>query len=228
MSAEFFILFTAPLSILIPIGLIYSSEQGHKKYTKRAVIFTLLWLIITYILADRGWLHDFSSMPPKFIFIFPVMVVFSILIVRSEIGDLIIKKNSVYTLIGLQGFRLLPEYFLSLAYYEALAPIQMTWHGRNWDVITAIVAILLFLGGRYIFISARIVGYMFSILGMGLLLNIFVIAMLSMPTPFRYFMSNPANTFITDAPYIWLPTVWVFVAIFLHFLLLKKLYHLKI
>lgn len=39
-------------------------------------------------------------------------------------------------LIGLQGFRVLPEILLDLAFREGLAPIQMTWPGIH--VLTAL------------------------------------------------------------------------------------------
>ena len=227
MTAEYFIMVIAPLTALIPLGLIYRAERRLGKYTKRAVVFIIVWVASTYMVANTGFLNDFSSMPPKFVLIFPFIFLFSAIVVRSQLGDLIIRQVSVYTLIGLQGFRVLPEYFLSLAYHEGLAPIQMTWYGRNWDIIAAIVAILLFMLQKYVLISVRTVGILYSALGLGLLLNIFAVAMLSMPTPFRYFMNEPANTFITEAPYIWLPAIWVFIAVFLHFLLLKKLNHLK-
>jgi hypothetical protein len=58
---------------------------------------------------------------------------------------------------------------------------------------------------------------------MVLLLNIVVIAILSMPTPLRHFHNEPANTFIAYFPYIWLPAFLVQVALFGHLLVFRWL-----
>jgi hypothetical protein len=63
----------------------------------------------------------------------------------------------------------------------------------------------------------------FNFLGVLLLLNILVIAVLSMPSPFRYFMNEPANTLVAQFPYILLPGVLVPIAYGLHILSLRQL-----
>jgi len=47
---------------------------------------------------------------------------------------------------------------------------------------------------------------------------------LSTPMPFRLFMNEPANTFVTHFPYVWLPGIHVWTALFLHVLLLRQLW----
>jgi hypothetical protein len=41
-----------------------------------------------------------------------------------------------------------------------------------------------------------------SLLAFGLLLNIVIVSVLSAPLPFRVFMNEPANTFVTYFPYV--------------------------
>ncbi|NTV63491.1 MAG: hypothetical protein HGA65_08145, partial [Oscillochloris sp.] len=48
-----------------------------------------------------------------------------------------------------------------------------------------------------------------NIAGLALLLNIVVISVLAMPTPFRAFPDGPANTVIATPPYVWLPAFLV-------------------
>ena len=58
-----------------------------------------------------------------------------------------------------------------------------------------------------------------------LVVNIVTIAVLSMPTPLRMFMTEPANTIApTHAPYIWLPVFLVQAALFGHLLVFRKLW----
>ena len=63
----------------------------------------------------------------------------------------------------------------------------------------------------------------FNIMGMLLLLNILVIAILSMPTPIRYFMNEPSNTLVAQFPFILLPAVLVPLAYTMHIFSLRQL-----
>jgi hypothetical protein len=56
-----------------------------------------------------------------------------------------------------------------------------------------------------------------------LLLNILVIAVLSMPSPFRYFLNEPSNVIVAQFPYILLPGVLVPLAYSLHIFSLRQL-----
>ena len=65
--------------------------------------------------------------------------------------------------------------------------------------------------------------FVWNVLGLLLLINIVVIAVLSMPLPFRFFFNDPANTFVTHVPYVWLPTFHVQAALFGHLLIFRAL-----
>ncbi len=103
----------------------------------------------------------------------------------------------------------------------------MTFEGRNFDVVTGVTAVLL---------TTRIAGLMllnklpkvfiilWNLLGLGLLINIVVIAILSMPTPLRYFINDPANTIVTEFPISLLPAFLVPLAYMLHILSLRKVF----
>jgi len=55
-----------------------------------------------------------------------------------------------------------------------------------------------------------------------LLVNVLVIAVLSMPTPLRVFHNEPANTLLAYFPYIYLPGVLVPLAYTLHIFSLRQ------
>jgi hypothetical protein len=58
-------------------------------------------------------------------------------------------------------------------------------------------------------------------MGLALLLNVMIVSVLSMPTPLRHFHNEPASTFVTYFPYIWLPTYLVQVAWMSHLLIYR-------
>jgi uncharacterized membrane protein len=102
-------------------------------------------------------------------------------------------------------------------------PVQMTFEGKNFDVITGILALPV----GYILLRkksyATKLAIAFNVIGILLLLNILVIAVLSMPTPLRYFMNEPSNSIVAQFPFILLPAILVPVAYTLHIFSLRQL-----
>ena len=101
-------------------------------------------------------------------------------------------------------------------------PIQMTFEGRNWDILTALTAPLAVWACQRWSKQAKSIAILWNILGLGLLLNIVVVSILSTPVPFRVFMNEPANTFITVFPFVLLPVALVSSALLLHVLSLRQ------
>ncbi|WP_141733234.1 hypothetical protein [Oligoflexus tunisiensis] len=181
-----------------------------------------LVFLLTAALGLSGVLSDFSRVPPPLMFFVAGLLIGAVLIVLSPWGGRVITAVPLRALVGLQGFRILPEILLDLAWREGLAPIQMTWHGRNYDIIAAVTALLLAAVWNRL-ARPRVWAWVQWVLAFGLLLNIVIIAILSAPVPFRVFMNEPANTFVARFPYIWLPGVHVLTAFVGHGLTLRYL-----
>jgi hypothetical protein len=173
-------------------------------------------------LGASGALSDFSRFPPPPLFMLLGITLACLAIILSPAGGRIAAATPLRYLVGMQAFRFLPELLLDLAYRDGLAPIQMTWHGRNFDVLSAIFALVLLIAWPRL-AHPRFWAWLHSVVAVGLLLNILGVAVLSMPTPFRVFTNEPANTFVTTFPYIGLPMVHVATAIVLHGLTLRRL-----
>jgi hypothetical protein len=126
-------------------------------------------------------------------------------------------------LVGFQVFRVPLEWILHRLYTEGVIPVQMTYAGQNFDVITGVLAAAL---GLWIRAGHRAVWLVvaWNVLGLALLVNIVAIAILSAPVPFRYFMSDPANLLPSTFPYVWLPTFLVQAALFGHLLVFRAIW----
>jgi drug/metabolite transporter (DMT)-like permease len=102
----------------------------------------------------------------------------------------------------------------------------MTYHGRNFDIVTGVtalaVAALLASGRVPPRLVSRVVGG-WNAMGAALLVNVVGVALLSAPTPFRSFHNEPANVWVTRAPWVWLPTVMVVAAVLGHVLVYRRL-----
>jgi hypothetical protein len=135
-------------------------------------------------------------------------------------SDPFIEKLNLKVITYLQVFRVFVEIVLWLLFIENLLPVQMTFEGRNFDILAGITSIF----ASLFLIKSKHWMIVWNIIGLILLINIVSIAVLSMPTFLQVFHNEPSNTIVTKFPYILLPTFLVPLAYTLHFLSLKKLF----
>ena len=64
--------------------------------------------------------------------------------------------------------------------------------------------------------------WIWNVIGLGLLINIVSIAIMSFPGPMRRF-DGPPNTWVATLPFVWLPTMMVMAALLGHLLLARRL-----
>jgi hypothetical protein len=131
----------------------------------------------------------------------------------------VLRHVPVQVLTNLQVFRVFVEILLWMLFIQYALPVQMTFEGRNFDILaglTAPVMAYLFAGNRKLIIA-------WNLVSLGLLINIVAIAILSMPSPLQIFHNEPSNTIVAEFPFIFLPTFLVPLAYGLHFLSLRKL-----
>ena len=176
---------------------------------------TVMWLALTFALAASGRL-SFTSVPPT-----EGVLIAASLALGVGIG---VSRLGLRLATGIQAFRLPLELMLHRAYLEGLMPVQMSYSGFNFDILSGLsamgVAVLLVrrpasLGAVRIWNAG----------GALLLVNILTIAVLSTPTPLRVFHNEPANEWIAHAPWVWLPAVYVVAAIAGHVVVLRRLRH---
>lgn len=181
------------------------------------------WTIAISGLSWMGFFSDFQSIPPKATILVIVPLITLIWAVRTDTAKEIIKHSSIHQIIYLQSFRIIVEFLLWALFLQDLLPIQLTLEGRNFDIISGITAPIIGL-----FLTQRLIpGYIaviWNIICLGLLVNVVSMAVLSMPTPFRVFLNEPANTIIATFPFVWLPGLMVPLAYGLHFYSLRQLF----
>ena len=198
---------------------------------KQRIFFLILlsiviWVVALGILSYRGVFNNFG-LPPRPALVILIPLPFIIVFAFSNTGSALLKLTPPQWLIYIQSFRIIVELLLWLAYRKSLLPVQMTFEGRNLDVITGILAIPV---AYFCFVKKswpRNIAVLWNFLGIALLLNILIIAVLSMPTPFRYFMNKPANTIVATFPFIYLPGVLVVMAYSMHIFSLRQLFITK-
>ena len=193
-----------------------------KKIFSGTIIGLVVWIFFVSIWSLTGMMADFSLFPFNFMPILAIPLVTILIITYSKIFKEIIIHIPQQNLIRLQRFRIFVEILLWALYVINLAPIQMTFEGRNFDILAGLSAIIVayFISKGSISKSGIAI---WNIVCLGLLINIVVIAILSLPTPFRIFMNEPTNTVVTEFPISFLPGLLVPLAYGLHFFSLRKL-----
>lgn len=174
----------------------------------RVSLTAIPWLALTAGLAHIGAFANFERLPPLLL-----LYVFAAVVIATIAGSR--TTAPVAWLIGFQAFRIPVEIFLHQGFAAGVVPVQMTWEGRNFDVLTGLAALpVAWLASRGRLPRAAL--HLWNALGFALLVNIMAVAILSFPTPFRQFWNEPANVFVTRPPYVWLPTFLVPLAWFGH------------
>jgi hypothetical protein len=181
------------------------------------------WMIFTGEIAARGFIAQFEQRPPPMLFVFLVVIALGVALGFSRVGDRLIRGISLPVLIGIQAFRFPLELVMHRAAVEGVMPVQMSYSGWNFDILTGITAI---------FVSILLaIGWMprwgiwlWNIGGIALLAGIIILAAASSPM-IRAFGDEPprVNTWVAYFPFIWLPAVLVVAAIFGHVVITRKL-----
>ncbi|HEV7590355.1 MAG TPA: hypothetical protein VGO40_19750 [Longimicrobium sp.] len=196
---------------------------GANRRALRAALATAVWMAATFAAAASGRL-SFATVPPTMAVVIVLSLALALRIGVSGTGGRIAAGVPLALLVGVQGFRLPLELLMHRAYAEGLMPVQMSYSGRNFDIVTGTTAILLaaalWLAPQRV--SPKLV-LLWNVLGSLLLLNVLTIAILSAPTPLRVFTNEPANVWITQAPFVWLPAVFVAAALAGHIVIFRRL-----
>jgi hypothetical protein len=197
--------------------------------TRRIALLTAaagaLWMAATWALAESGVLRNWDQTPPPFgLFILSIGLL-AVGIAFSGFGRRLAVFVPLSALVAVQAFRLPLELAMHAMYERGIMPEQMSYSGRNFDIVTGTTAIIvaaLVAAGRG---GGRLVA-VWNVLGLALVLNVVIVAILSTPT-FRYFGDDRLNVWVTYTPFVWLPAVMVLAAFAGHLLIFRALVRRK-
>ncbi len=221
-----FIALVIAILLAILVGLNYALNKLNSRKATRKVAVTgivlVSWLGMQKFLASNGFFQDFSAMPPHILLVIIPSIIAIFIVAFSKGFRSILEAIPPQWLIGVQSFRILMEIILWMLFVNAIIPVQMSFEGRNFDVLTGLTAP--FAAILFAKRNSKTGIIIWNIFGLVLLLNIVIIALLSTPSPMRYFMNEPANTVIGHWPFIWLPGFVVPFALAMHVLSLRKVF----
>jgi hypothetical protein len=221
-----FIIIPIALTVLLLWGVAAASVRlGEMPRVRRRVLLwtagvSVGWLALTWIVADKGFLRRWEVTPPPFAILVACIVVLALRIVAGTYGERLARGLPLWTLVAAQSFRLPLETAMHALYEAGIMPVQMSYSGRNFDIITGITALVIAVLVRHG--RARALVAAWNVMGLALLLNVMTVAILSTPR-LRYFGDDRLNVFVTYPPFSWLPAVMVLAALAGHLLIFRAL-----
>lgn len=179
------------------------------------------WLLLTALVAASGVLRRFDATPPPFAGLVLAVGVIGIAVPCTPLGRLLARGVPLWALVGVQVFRVPLELLMHRAYLDGVMPVQMSYSGQNFDIVSGITAGALgwWLRRRP---APRWVVAAWNTLGVLLLSNVVTVAILSTPV-FGWFGQERLNVFVTYFPFVWLPAVLVVAALMGHILVWRRL-----
>jgi len=219
------------LPLLVAAGFVLACEWAGRRLGERAAVrrrrtasvgaAVLAWLLLTVLAAASGVLRRFDAFPPPFAGLVLAVAALGIAVPWSPLGTRLVRGLPLWVLVGSQVFRFPLELLMHRAHVEGVMPVQMSYSGQNYDILTGVSAGLL---GWWL-ARGRVPHWVvaaWNVLGFALLVNVVTVAILSTPV-FRWFGDDRLNTFVAYPPFVWLPAVLVTAALMGHILVWRKL-----
>ena len=219
------------MPVLLATGLAWGVAAASRRLgedtamRRRAVLITAVgaaaWMGGTWLAAASGVLRQWQTTPPPFMILVAGIVALAVTIAFTTYGRRLTMGLPLWTLVAVQGFRLPLELAMHEMYERGVMPVQMSYEGLNYDIVTGTTAIIVAAltrarrGGRALIAA-------WNVLGLVLLLNIVMVAILSTPR-FAYYGTDRLNEWVADPPYVWLPAVLVLAALAGHLLVFRAL-----
>lgn len=207
------------LTTLLTVWIFYKAT--HHSIISLSII--LVWLTIQGIIGYAEFYTVTDTLPPRFLLLLLPPLLLIIGLFTTQKGRQYIDGLNLKMLTLLHVIRIPVELVLYGLYIHQLIPELMTFEGRNLDILSGIMAPIIFYLAfikKWIEKKGLIV---WNIICLGLLFNIVIHAVLSAPFPFQQLAFEQPNVGILYFPFIWLPCCVVPLVLFSHLASIRQL-----
>ncbi|GAB4022109.1 hypothetical protein [Spirosoma koreense] len=216
------VFFTA--TTMLTLGLLFVAIR--RLSIRQASLFlglSLLWLAGLGVLAYNHFFQQLDARPPGFALVLTPPLLLIIGLLTNPKSRAWLYQLLLADLTRLHTVRVPVELTLYGLYMQQQIPQLMTFEGRNYDILAGLTAPLVahyFVGQKRL---ARRWLLTWNVLALGLVLNIVVQAILSLPLPFQQLAFEQPNVGLLKWPYVWLPGFVVPVVLFSHIVVIQRL-----
>ncbi len=197
---------------------------GTRSLPSQILIFLIpLWLIFQAVISIGGFYLNETTVPPRVALFAVLPAVLMIVVYFIFFRSSFIERIPLRLLTSIHVVRIPVELTLYWLAAGKQIPQVMTFEGRNFDIVSGVLAIVLyfaaFRGGN----ANRWMLIAFNVIGLVLLANIVSIAILALPSPIQQIAFDQPNRAVMYFPYLWLPAIIVPSVLFAHLVAVWKL-----
>jgi hypothetical protein len=214
-----YIAFTFGITVLLTVWLF--SKATH--YSKPFMFFVIVLMIIQSLLGLSDFYNDINTMNARFpLLVLPLMTFFTSLFIFRD-GRIFIDSLDIKTLTLLHSIRIPVEIVLFWLYQHHTIPLEMTFEGRNFDILSGLTAPLIYYFGFIKKQLSRKLMISWNVVCILLLVNVVANALLSLPVRFKNFGFDEANTAVGFFPFLLLPAIVVPLVLFSNIFTIRQL-----
>lgn len=188
------------------------------------LMLLFVWMLIQLFIGLTDFYLNTTTLPPRFLLLIAPPLICIIFLFISKKGKTFIDDLDVKQLTLLHTIRIPVEICLYYLFIAKAIPIIMTFEGRNFDIIAGITAAVIYYFGYVKKLIPNKIIIIWNVLSLALLLNIVIIAILSVTTPFQQFGFTQPNIAIAHFPFNWLASVIVPLVLLAHLICLRSLF----
>jgi hypothetical protein len=214
---------TAVVVALVTIGLARAARwAGHPNTLAASVaVGMIVWLGVAAALAQSGVLADWTAFPPRWPLL-PLTALGTLVILGlTPTFRRLLPEIPPWQPVALQTFRVGVELAFWRLHAEGVAPIQVTFEGRNFDALVGLTAPLIAAGVAFGWFGPRET-IAWNVFGLAMLANAIGTVATSAPGPLHINWPGEPFTAITSWPVIWIPALLAPVGIFMHIVSIRR------
>ena len=200
-----YVYLTFAATTIFAIWLFYKASNNSKPFL--LVLFS--WIVLQSILAIAGFYSDPNTMTVRF----PILIVPPLLFLISRFatrkGRAFLDGLNLPLLTIFHVIRIPVELVLFWLFIGKAVPEAMTFHGRNFDILSGISAPFIYYFGFIKKKLSKTFIIAWNLICLALLLNVVSSAVLSLPARFAQFGFEQPNTALGYFPFILLAAVLV-------------------
>jgi hypothetical protein len=182
-----------------------------------------IWMALQAAVGFSGFYENTTTLPPRFVLLILPTIAGILLLFVLPAGRRFLNAADIGKLTLVHVVRIPVEGVLFGLFVDGMIPEIMTFDGMNWDIISGISALFMYYFGYINPKLSETVLLIWNVVCLGLLVNIVVIAILSVPTAFQQFGFDQPNIAIGQFPYVWLPSVVVPIVLLSHLVSIRSL-----
>ena len=224
-STLLLVMVTTSVVVLVSLGFLRSAGRaGLTSPTSFAIRIALgmsLWLAVTAGLALVNFFKVNDAGLPREPLLLPIALVTMILLGATQTFRRVASAIPTWQPVALLTFRMGVELAFWNLHREGMAPIQVTFEGKNIDVLVGLTAPIIAAGLTFGWIGPRAL-IVWNVLGLASVGNAIFIAATSAPGPQHSNWSGEAFIAIADWPVVWIPAFLAPVGIFAHIVSLRQ------